>query len=319
MRFLVLGAGAIGGYFGGKLQRGGADVTFLVRPRRAAQLAERGLVLKAQDGEITAPARTVLAGQVDRPYDVILLCCKAYDLEEAMAAIAPAVGPGSAILPFLNGVQHLSLLADRFGPERVLGGVTAVNAILQPNGDVVQTPVKIDMSALGEPAGQRSDRCAEIQRAFTAGGVPISLSDDIVAFMWHKLFAFACIATVATLTRARAGAIASSGAGRSLVSATIEECRRVVSAEGYPPPASVAEIVSGLYTQPRSKYGPSMLVDMEEGRPTEGEHTIGDLVTRAAHRGVAAPILTAALCSLQIYEMARRRRPHPLPCRETAG
>src|SRR6185503_14318124 len=147
MRFLVLGAGAIGGYFGGKLQKGGADVTFLVRPKRAAQLADRGLVLKAQDGEIRVPAKTLLAGQIDGPYDVILLCCKAYDLDGALADIAPAVGPGSAVLPFLNGIKHLSILSDRFGPEHVLGGVTAVNAVLASNGDVVQSPVKIDMTA----------------------------------------------------------------------------------------------------------------------------------------------------------------------------
>ena len=318
MRFLVLGAGAIGGYFGGRLIKGGADVAFLVRPGRAAQLAERGLVLKAQDGEIRAPARAVLAGRVDGPYDAILLCCKAYDLDGAMAAIGPAVGAETAILPFLNGVRHLTLLADRFGAERVLGGVTAVNAVLQPNGDVVQTPVKIEMSALGEPTGERSDRCTQIQRALAAGGLSITVSGDIVAFMWHKLFAFACIATVATLTRARAGAIASSGAGRSLVDATIEECGRVVAAEGYPPPASVAEIVSGLYTQPSSDYGPSMLVDMEGGRPTEGDHTIGDLVARADRRGVAAPILTAALCSLQTYELGRHRRRPPVS-QQTAG
>ncbi len=305
MRFLVLGAGAIGGYFGGKLQKGGADVTFLVRPRRAAQLADRGLVLKAQDEEIRAPAKTMLAGQIDGHYDVIVLCCKAYDLDDAVVAIAPAVGPGSAVLPFLNGIKHLSILGDRFGREHVLGGLTAVNAVLAPNGDVVQSPVKIDMTAFGELSGEGSARCAEIQKAFTAGGLPGTVSDDIVAFMWAKLFAFACIAALATLTRARAGAIAASPAGASLVSSVIEECGRVVTAEGYPPPKETADIVRGLYAQRHSSYGPSILVDIEGGRPTEGEHTIGDLVERAARRGVAAPILTAALCNLQAYELGR--------------
>jgi 2-dehydropantoate 2-reductase len=308
MRFLVLGAGAIGGYFGGKLQKGGADVTFLVRPKRAAQLVDNGLVLKAQDGETRAPAKTVLAGHIDGPYDVILLCCKAYDLDDALSAIAPAVGPGSAVLPFLNGIKHLSILSDRFGAERVLGGVTAVNAVLAPNGDVVQSPVKINMTALGEPSGHRSTRCAEIQQALAAGGIAATVSDDITGFMWAKLFAFACIATLATLTRARAGVVAASAAGASFVSATIEECGRVVAAEGYPPPADIADIVRGLYAQRQSQYGPSMLVDMEEGRPTEGRHTIGDLVERAARRGVAAPILTAALCNLQTYELSRLAR-----------
>jgi 2-dehydropantoate 2-reductase len=212
MRVLVLGAGALGGYFGGKLQKSGVDVSFLVRPRRAAQLAEQGLVLKAQDGEIRLPAKTVMAGQVEGPYDVVLLCCKAYDLDGAIEAVAPAIGPGTAVLPFLNGIRHLSALSDRLGPGAVVGGVTAVNAVLEPSGDVVQSPVKIDMTALGELDGARSARCAAIQRAFTAAAVPIALRDDILAFMWAKFFLFAAIATLATLTQARAGAIARSAA-----------------------------------------------------------------------------------------------------------
>ena len=305
MRVLVLGAGALGGYFGGKLQKSGVDVSFLVRPRRAAQLAEQGLVLKAQDGEIRLPARTVMAGQVEGPYDVVLLCCKAYDLDGAIEAVAPAVGPGTAVLPFLNGIRHLSALSDRLGSAAVVGGVTAVNAVLEPGGDVVQSPVKIDMTALGELDGARSARCTAIQRAFTAAGVPIALRDDILAFMWAKFFLFAAIATLATLTQARAGAIARSAAGPTLVAAVLEECGRVVAAEGYPAPRAVAEIVRGLYAQRDSRYGPSILVDMQAGRTTEGEHTIGDLVERAARHSVPAPLLTAALCALQAYELTR--------------
>ena len=310
MRFLVLGAGALGGYFGGKLLKGGADVTFLVRPKRAAQFAERGLVLKTQDEEIRRPAKTLLAGQIDGAYDVILLCCKSYDLAEAIAAIAPAVGPRSVVLPLLNGIKHISTLTDRFGPDRVLGGVAAVNAVLMPNGDVVQTPVKIDMTAFGELSGGRSARCADIHRAFVAGGLPGAVSEDIIASLWAKFFAFACIAAIATLTRARAGTVARSPSAATFVAAVIEECARVVAAEGYPAPNDVAEIVRSLFAQRDYNYGPSILVDMEEGRPTEGEHTIGDLVERATRRGVAVPILTAALRNLQAYELGRAlRRP----------
>jgi 2-dehydropantoate 2-reductase len=305
MRFLVLGAGAIGGYFGGKLHKAGADVTFLVRPKRAAQLATRGLVLKTQTEEIEAKVKTVLAGQIDGPYDVIVLCCKAYDLLDAMAAIAPGVGPGSAVLPFLNGIKHVGTLSDRFGAEQVLGGLTAVNAVLAPNGDVIQSPVKIDMTAFGEVNGVSSARCAAIHRAFAAAGLSATVSSDVIASMWAKFFGFACIATLATLTRSRAGTIATSAAGASLVAATIDECGRVAAAEGYPPPKEVADIVRGLYAQRDSRYGPSMLVDMEEGRPTEGEHTIGDLVERATRHGLPVPLLTAARCSLQSYELSR--------------
>src|SRR5262245_31355706 len=276
MRVLVLGAGALGTYFGGKLQKSGVDVSFLVRPRRGAQLAERGLVLKAQDGEIRLPARTLLAGQIDGAYDVILLCCKAYDLNDALAAVAPAVGPGTPVLPVLNGIGHISMLTERFGSGQVLGGVTGVNAVLEASGDVVQSPARIEMTALGELNGERSERCLAIQRAFTDAGVSMTLRTDIVAYMWAKFFLFAAIATLATLTRARAGAIARSAAGSSLVSAVIEECARVATAEGYPPPNDVVEIVRGLYAQRDSRYGPSILVDVEAGRPTEGPHTIGD-------------------------------------------
>jgi 2-dehydropantoate 2-reductase len=180
--------------------------------------------------------------------------------------------------------------------------------VLAPSGDIVQTPVKIDMTAFGELSRERSPRCAAIHRAFAAAGLQAAVSDDIIGAMWAKFFGFACIAAVATLTRARAGVIATSAAGASLVSAVLEECALVVAAEGYPAPKDVAEIVRRLYAQRDSGYGPSMLVDMEEGRPTEAEHTIGDLVERATQRGVPVPILTAALCSLQAYELCRVAR-----------
>ncbi len=129
MRYLVLGAGALGGYFGGMLLKGGADVTFLVRPARAAQLRRDGLVVKTQDGgELRIQAKTIQQGQVDGPYDVVLLCCKAYDLDGAMAAIAPAMGDQSVILPLLNGVRHIDALTERFGPERADGHQCCLDA-----------------------------------------------------------------------------------------------------------------------------------------------------------------------------------------------
>jgi 2-dehydropantoate 2-reductase len=312
MRYLVLGAGALGVYFGAKLQRGGADVTFLVRPKRAAQLAANGLVLKSADGDIAVPAKTVQAGQLTGTYDVVLLCCKSYDLDDAIAAIAPAMGPDSVVLPFLNGMRHIDVLADRFGAGRVLGGLTAVNAALTPNGDVVQSPIRVNMTACGELQGAASARCAEIRRAFTAGGAEIAVSGGIRGPMWVKFFGFTTVAAVATMTRARAGVIARTPTGAALVCTVAEECRRVASAEGYPPPNEIADTIRGMFSQPASGYGPSILVDMEEGRTTEGEHTVGDMVARASRHGIPVPVLTAALCNLQAYEIARRPLPRGL-------
>jgi 2-dehydropantoate 2-reductase len=225
MRYLVLGAGALGGYFGGMLLKGGADVTFLVRPARAAQLRRDGLVVKTQDGgELRIQAKTIQQGQVDGPYDVVLLCCKAYDLDGAMAAIAPAMGEQSVILPLLNGVRHIDALTERFGPGRVLGGLTVINAALMADGTIQQSQVRINLHAIGEFDGRTSPRCTAIKTALEAGGIPIQVSDSILAGMWMKFFGFACNATIATLTRSRAGTIARSACGASFVSAVIEEC-----------------------------------------------------------------------------------------------
>ena len=129
MRFLIVGAGALDGYYGGMLVKGGADVTFLVRPARAAQLAERGLVIKRADGEFKTPVKTVTAGAIDGPYDVVLVTCKAYDLDEAIHDFASALSPNGAVLPVLNGINHIALLSDRLGAGRVLGGVTFFSVV----------------------------------------------------------------------------------------------------------------------------------------------------------------------------------------------
>src|ERR1700709_663164 len=124
MRILVVGAGAIGGYFGGRLLQARRDVTFLVRPKRASELASAGLVIKSPAGDVTLknPA-TVQADKLSEKFDVVLLSCKAFDLEDAIKSFAPAVGPNTAIVPMLNGIRHLDVLDSKLGRERVLRGL----------------------------------------------------------------------------------------------------------------------------------------------------------------------------------------------------
>lgn len=308
MRWLVLGAGALGGYFGARLLKGGADVTFLVRPRREQQLQRDGLVVHTQDGDtLRYNVRTLQQGGIDKPFDVVLLTCKAYDLDSAMEAIAPAIGPGTAILPVLNGVRHIDVLKNRFGAPQVLGGITVINAALMPDGAIQQSQVRINMNHLGELDGKKSTRCVAIAHALTSGGLQAEAVDNVMASMWQKFFGYACNATLATLTRSRAGAIARASAGAAFVSAVLTEVASVVAAEGTPVPPEMLALIRGMFSQSDSTYLPSILVDMEEGRPTEGEHTIGDLVDRANRRGIPVPILTAARCNLQTYEINRVR------------
>jgi 2-dehydropantoate 2-reductase len=308
MRYLVLGAGALGGYFGGMLIKGGADVTFLVRPARAAQLRRDGLIVRTQDGgKLRTRVKIVQQGQLEGTYDVVLLSCKAYDLDGAIDATAPAMSDGGVIVPLLNGVRHMDILTQRFGPERVLGGLTVINAVLMPDGSIQQSQVRINITAIGELDGRLSTRCAAIKTALEAGGVQVQVTDNIMAMMWEKFFGFTCSATIASLTRSRSGVVARAASGASFVSAVIDECTRVVTALGHPPlPAfNAAGQLAGLFSQPESTYGPSMLIDMEAGRPTEAEHTIGDLAERAAQAHISAPLLTAARCNLQTYEISR--------------
>lgn len=305
MRFLILGAGAIGGYFGAKLLKGGADVTFLVRPGRAAELESDGLVVKARDGEIRTRVRTLQQGQIEGPYDVVLLTCKAYDLEGAIEAVAPAIGPESVVLPLLNGILHIDILAERFGAARVLGGLTVINPVMLPDGTIEQSAVSMTITAIGELSGGGSPRCTAIQAALAAGGLAVDVAEDIHAAMWQKLYGFACNAAITSLTRSRAGVVARTAGGAQLVAQVLDETCRVLEAEGYRPSEQTPGLIRGLFAQAGSTYAPSLFVDMEEGRPTEGEHTIGDLVRRAGVRGVAVPVLNAALCNLQAYEIGR--------------
>ena len=305
MRWLILGAGALGGFYGARLLQAGADVTFLVRPRRQQQLVRDGLLVKTQDGEtLRHNVRTLQQGEVEGRYDVVLLTCKAYDLPGAMDAIAPAVSDGTAILPVLNGVRHIDVLKERFGAKRVLGGMSVINATLLPDGAIQQSQVRINMNYHGELDGEVTPRCTRIAqdlRLIDGKAVP-----DIGAQMWGKFFGYCCNATVTTLTRSRAGMIARSAAGANFVSLVIREVASVVEAEADTPvPPEVRNIIRGLFAQPASTYGPSILIDMEEGRATEGEHTIGDLVERATRRSIPVPILTAARCNLQAYEINR--------------
>jgi 2-dehydropantoate 2-reductase len=305
MRWLILGAGALGGFYGTRLLQAGADVSFLVRPRRQQQLARDGLVVRTQDGEtLRHKVRALQQGGVDGRYDVVLLTCKAYDLPGAMVSIAPAVGEDTAILPLLNGVRHLDLLKEKFGAEHVLGGMSVINAALLPSGAIQQSQVRINMNYFGELDGKVTPRCTRIAQdlqLIDGKAVP-----DIEVQMWSKFFGYACNATLTTLTRSRAGVIARSAAGADFVTLVIDEVASVVEAEvGSPVPSEMGRIIRGMFAQADSTYGPSILVDMEEGRATEGEHTIGDLVDRAIRRSIPVPILAAARCNLQAYELNR--------------
>src|ERR1700716_50745 len=168
MRILVVGAGAIGGYFGGRLLQAGRDITFLVRPKRAMELARDGLVIKSPNGDVTLKnPPTVQADRLNEKFDVVLLSCKAFDLDDAVKSFAPAVGPQTSVIPLLNGMLHLDVLDKKFGLERVLGGLCAIAVTLNEAREVVQL-APMQSLTFDERAGGMSDRVRAIAEVFAS-------------------------------------------------------------------------------------------------------------------------------------------------------
>jgi 2-dehydropantoate 2-reductase len=311
MRVLVVGAGALGGYFGGRLVEAGRDVTFLVRPGRADQIARHGLRIESPHGNADLKPRIALAGGLDGSYDLVLLAVKAYSLDAAMDDMAPAVGPDTAILPLLNGIRHLDALSSRFGQRCVLGGVAQIPATLGPEGQVRHL-AEVHNLAFGELDGGTSDRV----RAFAAlcGGARFGAraSEAVVQEMWEKWTFLATLAGMTGLMRAAIGDILASPGGRDAILSLLSECRAAAAAAGHEPRPAFTDLVTGMLTKEGSTLTASMLRDVEGGAPTEGEHVLGDMVERAERLRVPTPILRLARCHIATYE-ARRKREQAAP------
>ena len=307
MRVLVLGAGAIGGYFGARLAEAGADVTFLVRPQRRKLLAERGLVVKSPVGDAAVKPATVLAEEIRSPYDLVLLTCKAYDLDAAMASISPAMGPKSAVLPLLNGLVHIETLVARFGRERVLGGSCQIGATLTPAGEV-QHVSPLATIVFGELDGTRSARAEAVATELQKGKFKTVLSTRIVEDLWEKFVLLATLAAMSTLTRATIGEMMAAPEGERAMLAMLGESEAVAAAEGHAISADTQQRMRKMLTERGSNFTASMRRDMEQGGPTEGDHVIGDMARRGEARGVATPLLRLALCNLQVQEARRVKK-----------
>src|SRR5438477_12254393 len=227
MRVLVVGAGAIGGYFGGRLLQAARDITFLVRPRRAAELASRGLVIKSPNGDVTlANPPVAQADTLKQKFDVVLLSCKAFDLDDAMKSFAPGVGPNTSIIPLLNGMLHLNALDEKFGYERVLGGLCAIAATLNEAREVVQLQPMQSLT-FGERDGKMTDRVRAITEIFAGGKFGSVASENILQEMWEKWVFLASLAASTSLMRSSVGNILAAPGGRDFLLGILDDCSAI--------------------------------------------------------------------------------------------
>lgn len=306
MRILVLGAGATGGYFGGRLAAAGADVTFLVRPRRAAQLAEHGLVIRSPAGDWTGKVATVTAPDLAPGYDLVLLACKAYDLDDAIAAIRPAVADETGVLPILNGMRQLDRLDAAFGTARVLGGSCQIGVTLTPEGEVRHMGRFAVLSFGPRQDGQR-DLCARLAAAAKGAAFEARNSPHIAQDMWEKFVMITTNAGMTTLMRAAIGDIAGTRYGPKLMTATLAECAAVAEAAGHGLDPRMLAGLRGWLTEKGSTFSSSMLRDTERRGKIEADHIVGDMLARAEAARVDASMLRIIYAHLEAYQARRAR------------
>lgn len=306
MRILIVGAGAIGGYYGGRLLAIGRDVTFLLRPARAEEMARLGLrIVKSPHGDLHYPAPPVVtAATLDKPYDLILLSCKAYDLDSAMDSFAPAVGPDTLIMPLLNGMAHLDRLKARFNPANILGGLCFISTDRDPTGAILHLNAMHQLT-YGELDGQPSERTARIAEVFAGANFDAVLSQTIVQEIWEKWCLITSIAGITCLMRSAIGDIMVAG-GEPLIRSLLDECGAVAAKAGYPLRPAVRERFLALLTEPGSMLTASMLRDVERNSVTEADHLLGDMLARRG-AGSSPSVLELAYTHLKAYEARRVR------------
>ena len=307
MRVLIVGAGAVGGYFGGRLAQASRDVTFLVRPNRAEQIQSQGLrILSPSHGDFTARPKAITASQISSPYDVIFLSVKGYDLAAAMDDFVPAVGPHAVIVPVLNGMLHLDLLTERFGRRAVLGGVCYIASQVDSQGRIVQLN---DTQKLiyGELDRKKTARIEAVHQTFQGAGFDASISESVLQEMWQKWVFLASVGAITCLLRGNIGEIAAVPGGADLSLAVLHECTAIADACGYPMPEAYLAKNSSQLTALGSSLTSSMYRDLKDQARVEVDTILSDFLERGRQHRVSAPLIQAACVSLTIYEQGRVR------------
>lgn len=307
MRVLMVGAGATGGFYGGKLALAGRDVTFLLREGRAQQIRERGLEIVTHTGDrLHLTPQIVSAAELrtsGKPYDLIVISTKSYQLAAAMDDIAPAVGPDTMILPILNGMRQFSTLDQRFGPDKVLGGSVRIVSDLDAEGRVLQMN-PLDEMNYGERSGERTARIEAVDAIMQGAGFAATLQPSIMDTLWQKWVILASMGTICVLARGTAGQVGMAPRGRRFAEAVIDECAAVAAANGYPADPNLLHTHKKRMVEAGSTLTSSMYRDMMKGAPVEADHILGDLLERAD--AIPVPLLMAAYVQLKVYEESRR-------------
>jgi len=298
MKLVVVGAGGVGGYFGGKLQRRGTAVTFVARGAHLEALRRRGLTIRsANEGEWSVPVTAVEHLEGRPTADAVLLCVKSFDTEQAVEAIRPVVGPDTAVVSLQNGVDNEEKIDAALGAGRAVGGVAYVFATIEAPGVIAHT--QGGRIVLGELDGQTRPRTKRLCDAFTAAGVPTELSPDIRRALWDKYLAITAQAGMTALTRKPTGVLRAIPECWTMWRLLLEELAAIAAAEKVSLAADVVERiltgVAGLKPDTTS----SMYHDLTHGKRLELEALQGHALRLAERHGLPAPTLFAVYAALK--------------------
>ena len=302
MKIAVMGAGALGGYFGGRLAAAGHDVTLIARGAHLAAIKANGLRIQSPKGDLHLPeiAATDDPASVG-PVDVVMFMVKTYDLDQAAQAMLPMLGPQTMVTTFQNGVSAPDRLGAIVGAQHVVPGVARIPADIMAPG-VIRHNAAWNMLQFGEANGMPSDRCAGFSEALTAAGVDVELSPNIRHELWRKFVMQASLASITALTRLNVGAIRANPAAASLFRRSTVETAAVGRAEIPDMPPNVAEeqwrfISNNL---PDTMHA-SMLDDLLRGKPIEIDDLSGEVVRLGRKHGIPTPIHEVFDAALQPF------------------
>ena len=312
MNVLVLGAGGIGGLVGGRLAQHGCQVTFLVRDKRKAQLDRDGLRIESPQGNAQVAVRSITQSEVTPAYDLVLLTCKAYDLDGAIEAIRPAMAPHTVVLPLLNGIAHMERLNQTFGAARVAGGTARMQVTLTPDG-IIRQLNDWQTVTFGEQDGQLSDRLKAFQSALQVTGIEAKLSPAILRELWMKLVHLATVASGTCLMRANIGEIARTPEGTQLLNRLLQLNADIARHAGYAPEESFLDGYRKLFATRDATYEASMLRDLEKGGQVEAEQIVGFMLAQCRAAGLDDALHLAAYTHVKAYEQRRDAARLPRP------
>nr|WP_236599650.1 2-dehydropantoate 2-reductase [Ramlibacter alkalitolerans] len=301
---MILGAGGIGGLFGGRLALAGADVTFLVRDKRKSQLDDDGIRVESQFGNFCVPVHSVTAREVKPEFDLVILTCKAYDLPSAIESVRPGLAPGAAVLPFLNGLAHLEVLNQAFGAANVLGGTARVQVTMTPDG-VIRQLNDWQTLTIGEQDGRVSPRIEALKAVLDQTGAEVKVSPQILRELWLKLVHLSTVAGMTCLMRANIGEIVRTPEGSALLVKFFERNAEIAAHFGHRPDDKFRSTYLALFRQADAMYEASMLRDLEKGGRIESEQILGDMLRRCREAGQPDALHLAAYTHVKAFEQRR--------------